>query len=336
MTRFVKAWKSWAAATAILWMAARQARFGSQRRDSEEARFSAIRSALRLIWAVGASVLVLACVPSTAFAGQRSSLHAHLGTTKIGNKPAHHSNGTTVHSRVARVDPPHCGRAGRAIHVNGELLAPGSGYGTPGGSCSVRALQRRLAATGYAPGPIDGLYGPLTERAVGRYQGAYGLLVDGIAGSRTLGSIVARTRVINPGAGYVVDGSSPVRALQRRLARAGFHPGPIDGLYGPLTDQAVRRFQSAHGLSVDGVAGPQTLTHLSDQAASRPRPSQHAPRKPTRTAPASRKTGHTRPTPATRTPAGVAKPGAQRRPSHGPGFGTILLICLGIAGVGGA
>ncbi len=331
MTRLVKAWKSWAAATTILWIAARQTRFGSQRRDSEEARFSAIRSASRLIWAMSASVLVLACVPPTAFAGQRSNLHAHLGTTPIGNKSEHHSNGTTVQSRAARVDPPHCGRAQRTIHVNGELLAPGSGYGTPGGSCSVRALQRRLAAAGYVTGPFDGRYGPLTERAVRRYQGAYGLLVDGIAGPLTLGSLVARTPDINPGAGYAVNGSRPVRALQRRLARAGFHPGPVDGLYGPLTGQAVRRFQSAHGLSVDGVAGPRTLTRLSNDASSRPRPSHRAAHKPTRTAPAPHRTGHKRPTPATRTPAGVAKPQAQNRPSHGPGFGTILLICLGIA-----
>lgn len=331
MTRLVQAWKGWAAATTILWIAAQQARFGSQRRDSEEARFSAIRSASRLIWAVGASVLVLACVPSTAFAGQRSRLHAHLGTTPIGKKPEHHSNGTTVHARTARVDPPHCGRAQRTIHVNGELLAPGSGYGTPGGSCSVRALQRRLAAAGYAPGPFDGLYGPLTERAIRHYQGAYGLLVDGIAGPLTLGSLVTRTPDINPGAGYAVDGSGPVRALQRRLARAGFRPGPVDGLYGPLTEQAVRRFQLAHGLSVDGVAGPQTLTRLSNHASSRPRPTHHAAHKPTRTAPAPQGTGHKRPTPATRTPAGVAKPKAQHRPSHGPGIGIILLICLVIA-----
>ena len=155
----------------------------------------------------------------------------------------------------------------------------------------MRALQRRLAATGYAPGPIDGLYGPLTERAVRRFQGAYGLLVDGIAGPLTLGSLVARTPDINPGAGYAVDGSGPVRALQRRLARAGFRPGPVDGLYGPLTEQAVRRFQSAHGLSVDGVAGPQTLTRLSNHASSHPVRLTSAAHKPTRPAPASPKDG---------------------------------------------
>ena len=52
------------------------------------------------------------------------------------------------------------------------LLAPGSGYASPHGSGPVRTLQRRLAAAGYPPGPIDGRYGPLTEGAVIRFQAA--------------------------------------------------------------------------------------------------------------------------------------------------------------------
>ena len=46
------------------------------------------------------------------------------------------------------------------------------------------------------------------------------------------------------------------------LAGAGFAFGPIDGRYGPRTEQAVRRFQTAHGLEVDGIAGPLTLAAL--------------------------------------------------------------------------
>ena len=53
-----------------------------------------------------------------------------------------------------------------------------------------------------------------------------------------------------------------VRALQRRLDGAGYSPGPIDGRYGPRTEQAVDLFQSAHGLRVDGIAGPLTLAAL--------------------------------------------------------------------------
>ncbi len=82
------------------------------------------------------------------------------------------------------------------------------------------------------------------------------------ADGRSIGVLGGRPQ-LSPGAGYgSANGSSVVRALQVRLARAGDRPGPIDGRYGPLTQQAVRRFQAAHGLSVDGIAGPVTLTAL--------------------------------------------------------------------------
>jgi lysozyme len=35
-----------------------------------------------------------------------------------------------------------------------------------------------------------------------------------------------------------------------------------DGDFGPITDAAVRNYQSLHGLTVDGIAGSQTLGHL--------------------------------------------------------------------------
>lgn len=53
-----------------------------------------------------------------------------------------------------------------------------------------------------------------------------------------------------------------VRQLQQALAAAGFSPGAIDGIYGPATERAVRAFQQAKGLAVDGIAGPQTWAAL--------------------------------------------------------------------------
>lgn len=49
-----------------------------------------------------------------------------------------------------------------------------------------------------------------------------------------------------------------VKALQGALNRAGFSPGPIDGEFGPKTLAAVRAFQQAKGLEVDGIVGPRT------------------------------------------------------------------------------
>jgi peptidoglycan hydrolase-like protein with peptidoglycan-binding domain/DNA invertase Pin-like site-specific DNA recombinase len=65
------------------------------------------------------------------------------------------------------------------------------------------------------------------------------------------------------GAGYELpSGSQRVRLLQRQLRRLGQRPGPIDGLFGPLTQGAVRRFQRQAALRSDGLVGPQTAARL--------------------------------------------------------------------------
>lgn len=53
-----------------------------------------------------------------------------------------------------------------------------------------------------------------------------------------------------------------VRLLQRELKAAGFDPGSVDGQYGTGTANAVRAYQRAHGLSVDGKAGTNTMRAL--------------------------------------------------------------------------
>jgi peptidoglycan hydrolase-like protein with peptidoglycan-binding domain/anti-sigma regulatory factor (Ser/Thr protein kinase) len=58
----------------------------------------------------------------------------------------------------------------RLLNADAPRLAPGAGYGKPGGSPQVREIQRRLRALGSRPGPVDGVYGPRTEAAVERFQ----------------------------------------------------------------------------------------------------------------------------------------------------------------------
>jgi hypothetical protein len=61
---------------------------------------------------------------------------------------------------------------------------------------------------------------------------------------------------------------SGVRAVQEALASVHYYPDKgapnngIDGYYGPKTADAVRRFQSMHGLVQDGVYGPKTRAAL--------------------------------------------------------------------------
>lgn len=49
-----------------------------------------------------------------------------------------------------------------------------------------------------------------------------------------------------------------VEDLQRKLLANKINPGPVDGLFGPKTEDAVRRFQEMHDLQVDGIVGPET------------------------------------------------------------------------------
>jgi peptidoglycan hydrolase-like protein with peptidoglycan-binding domain len=155
-------------------------------------------------------------------------------------------------------------QAAEANQATKAPLALGSGYGRSGGSARVRAVQQRLRALGHKPGPVDGLYGPLTQAAVKRFQTAAGLAIDGIAGPQTLSALRAEwPQPVGRGTGYgQLGGSAQVRAVQRHLRAANERPGPVDGRFGARTEAAVVRFQSKTGLAADGVVGPHTWRAL--------------------------------------------------------------------------
>lgn len=86
------------------------------------------------------------------------------------------------------------------------------------------------------------------------YALAVGHLSDRIAGSGPLVGAFDR----DPAPLRHVE----VRDLQRLLNGLGFEAGPIDGLVGPGTRGAIRRFQAAQGVPADGHADPALLSHV--------------------------------------------------------------------------
>ena len=52
------------------------------------------------------------------------------------------------------------------------------------------------------------------------------------------------------------------KEIQQDLSDLGFYTGPINGIYGPITTAAVKKFQARASLPVDGIAGPQTMAAI--------------------------------------------------------------------------
>ena len=268
MSRSRWAWtKSYGLVSAVVRRAGGLARRELRARPGGGLRVRTVSSLTPLSWVATAVMLMLIWSPAGAL-GKVGSPHSRASA----------ASDTRRASRTADVTPkPHARRAiAHRARPHAELLAFGTGYAATHGSSAVRRLQRRLLRLGYSPGRIDGRYGPLTERAVVRFQSTHGLQVDGIAGALTLAALSSTKPVLQVGSGYVRGGSPAVRQLQHDLVAAGYRSGPADGRYGPLTERAVMRFQRARHLRVDGIAGPQTLDHLERAAVRR---AHHHPRR---------------------------------------------------------
>ena len=53
-----------------------------------------------------------------------------------------------------------------------------------------------------------------------------------------------------------------VREIQKKLKDWGYYSGNVDGIFGSKTFEAVKSFQRKNGLTVDGIAGKETLAAL--------------------------------------------------------------------------
>ncbi len=158
---------------------------------------------------------------------------------------------------------------------------------------AVKQLQSRLKELGYYTSTLDGIFGSGTYKAVRAFQTRNGLSVDGKAGPTTLAKLYSDSAIgaedeeAGESAPTPIPTPTPaatpsrtlrygytgedVKLLQNRLIELGYLTATADGNFGSATLAAVKAFQKAHGLSIDGVAGPATYKKLfSDSALEAP------------------------------------------------------------------
>lgn len=166
---------------------------------------------------------------------------------------------------------------------------------TPTGAASVAVgsvadVQKGLNTLGYCNPPLveDGILGPKTTACVKAFQSKNGLVVDGTAGPATKAAISAALSSLagsgsvagataqqsNPASGtattptgQTVDTTAALKMTSKDVQHAlnviGTSPALVeDGKIGPKSVAAIKSFQTAHGLTPDGIAGPKTKTAL--------------------------------------------------------------------------
>lgn len=159
---------------------------------------------------------------------------------------------------------------------------------------AVEKLQEDLDELDYYTGSVTGKFGNLTKEAVRLFQRDYDLTSDGIAGPKTLAKIKSvlsgveesetdeeeKEESVNTGTTVTVkpsvsldevsklntevtlrrgSRSGYVTRLQKALTALGYFTDKCDGSYGNKTEEAVKLYQKAKGLTDDGVAGRATL-----------------------------------------------------------------------------
>ena len=120
----------------------------------------------------------------------------------------------------------------------------------------VVALQEALVCQGYEI-ETDGIFGPLTQWAVEKFQATVRLPVTGLVDKATQRILSARELYLSDP--YFIG--SDVKEVQQRLVRIGYDV-PIDGVYGLQTRDAVLAFQRYFNLPEDGMVQGETLSQL--------------------------------------------------------------------------
>lgn len=119
---------------------------------------------------------------------------------------------------------------------------------------NVVALQYLLRQQGYTNLIADGTFGAETQAKVKNFQNKNGIEEEGVVGQETWEALIVKVSQGNNG--------DAVKAVQFLLVKKYGYSLEVDGIFGPLTVEAVKSFQSKQGLTADGIVGPLTWQKL--------------------------------------------------------------------------
>lgn len=169
-----------------------------------------------------------------------------------------------------------------------NFTVPGQGGAYPilaegnTGDAVVR-LQQRLQQLGYFTANPTGNYGPITRDAVIAFQRQAGIPASGVTNRQTWNALLgySQTQVTaRPSLG-----TEQIRELQEGLRGLGYLKANSTGNFGPLTRDALIRFQRDYRLSTDGIADAQALAAVREvyqnQYANQPTTNYYAANTPT-------------------------------------------------------
>ena len=138
----------------------------------------------------------------------------------------------------------------------------------------IASIQELLAKRGFNPGAIDGVKGAGTTEAIIAAQTFYKLEADGTLGEQTLAALQddpyeidvpvasSSTGTDKASSTEVAAKSDEIKNVQQLLSDRGFYGGGIDGVSGPMTQEAIVLAQKTYGLIADGVPGSLTVAAL--------------------------------------------------------------------------
>ncbi|MBB6452271.1 cell wall-associated NlpC family hydrolase [Salirhabdus euzebyi] len=135
---------------------------------------------------------------------------------------------------------------------------------------AVSVLQKKMKTLELFKGEVDGDFGVITEHYVKKFQLKYNLNQTGRANKETIYKLieVEQQHYLEPLQSIQEEKidigmySEDVKSIQKALHYFGYYDGGIDGIYGPMTKTAAKRFQEDHKIPVKTELDKQFVEHL--------------------------------------------------------------------------